>query len=401
MPRSIHSRQGNREHVPSATLRAGSRHRSNSAPARKRHESLRVVGGPSGDTLRKLSGLRLRYCSRCEEQPEAILAKSMLRLGISRVKDWTGSAVDFVAKGLARYCQRNGLAAVSRVFPEGCIGLLDEIVEQNEYERNQSETVGPSSKMLLMVDYEQAAMIQIGPTLSYLGSIHEKLPAAFFVVLADNLWRWMRVYDFLDPLTYSPEQIALLDDQELKESFYPQVEGVRPGYLRKLPSYGAAVKVLEKRLPELKNSRAAELLSLCLAMHDEGKGHEPAWPYRLQDKLPEIEEYLENTDHPGPGSLIVLEEEDLIEACCTEEMHYLGQNYSIGSTLMLLINLDQDPASLDKDVKATFDYLGAMVRSLASASVLIEMIRGIYDENIRQRGIKPGLQASPSPAGIR
>jgi hypothetical protein len=136
-------------------------------------------------------------------------------------------------------------------------------------------------------------------------------------------------------------------------------------------------------------------------MHEEGKAHEGAWPYRLQDKLPEIEEYLENTDQPGPGSLIVFEEEDLIEACFTEEMQYLGQNYSIGSTLMLLINLDQDRASLDKDVKATFDYLGAMVRSLASASVLIEMIRGIYDENIRQRGIKPGLQTQPRAAGIR
>lgn len=360
-----------------------------------------MIGRPIAVTLPKLSGLRLRYCSRSEEQPAAILAKSMLRLGISRVKDWTGSAVDFVAKGLARYCQANGLPAVSRVFPEGCIRLLDEIVEQNEYERSQSETVGPSSKMLLMVDYDQAAMIQIGPTLSYLGSIHEKLPAAFFVVLAANLSRWMRVYDFRDAQTLAREQMDMLDEEELKESFYPQVEGVRPSCLKKLPSCGAAVKLLQKQLPELNNSRAAELLHHCLAMHEEGKGHEPAWPYRLGDKLPEIEEYLENTDDPGPGSLIVFEEDDLIEACFTEEMQYLGQNYSIGSTLMLLINLDQDPASLDKDLKATFDYLGALVRSLASASVLIEMIRGIYDENIRQRGLKPGLQAQPSATGIR
>src|SRR5260370_21774012 len=134
MPRSIHSRQGNRAHVPSATVRAGSRHRSNPAPARERYESLRVIGQPIGVTLPKLSGLRLRYCSRSEEQPAAILAKTMLRLGISRLKDWTGSAVDFVAKGLARYCQRNGLPAGSRVFPEGSIRRWDEIFEQTEYE---------------------------------------------------------------------------------------------------------------------------------------------------------------------------------------------------------------------------------------------------------------------------
>lgn len=322
-------------------------------------------------------------------------------MGISRVEDWTGSAVDFVSKGLARFCRVNGLAAVSRVFPEACIRLLDEIVERNEYESSQCESVGPSSKMLLMVDYEQAGMIQIGPTLTYLGSIHEKLPAAFFVVLADNLWRWMRVYDFRNAEDYAREQMDMLDEDELKESFYPQVKGVRPTCLNPLPSYPSAVRLLQKLLPELKSSRAAELIRHCLAMHKAGEGYKCAWPYLLREKLPEIDDYLENTDDPGPGSLIVFEEEDLIEACFTEEMQYLGQNYSIASTMMLLISLEQQPASLDRDVKATFDQLGAMVRSLAAASALIEIIRGTYDEDIRSRGVKPGVQAQPGAAGVR
>ena len=401
MPRSIQCRQSSRALVPPAAVRAAPRQRPNSATAWERPEPVRVIGQPIAVTLPNLSGLRPRYCSRTDEQPAAMLAKSMLRVGISRVADWTGSAVDFVAAGLARYCRVNGLPAVSRVFPEACIRLLDEIVERTEYERSQSEIAGPKSKMLLMVDYEQSAMIQIGPTLTYLGSIHEQLPAAFFVVVADNLWRWMRVYDFRNAQNYARDQLDMLDEEELKESFYPQLETVRPSCLKKLPSYGAAVRLVQKLSSQCRGSRAAELLRHCLAMHEHGKQYKCAWPYLLRDRLPEIEDYLENTDEPGPGSLIVFEEEDLIEACFSEEMQYIGQNYSIGSSLMLLINLDQDSASLDKNVKATFDYLGAMVRSLASASALIEKIRGIYDEDVRERRNKPGVQAQPSDAALR
>jgi hypothetical protein len=325
----------------------------------------------------------------------------MLRLGISRVEDWTGSAVDFVATGLGRLCRANGLAKVSRVFPESSIRLMDEIVELSEYERQQSETVGPSPKMFLMVDYFQSAVIQIGPTLSFLASIHNKLPAAFFVALAHNLWRWMRVYDFRDAEAYATDAMSTLDEDEIKESFFPNVAQARPRCLDKLPTYQAAIKLLQRVLPTLQDKRAAGLLSHCLAMHNEGDGHELAWPHDLLKQLPEMEAYLENTDEPGPGSLIVFEEEDLIEACFSEEMQYLGQNYSIRSTWILLIDVAQPPTSLDEQVKAAFDYLAAMLRSLTSASVLIETIRGIYDEYLRQGRREPGVHAEPSAAGLR
>ena len=91
--------------------------------------------------------------------------------------------------------------------------------------------------------------------------------------------------------------------------------------------------------------------------------------------------------------LIVVDEDDLIEACFSEEMQYLGQNYSIGSTLMLAINLDQSAASLDMKVKATFEQLGAMLRSLAAAAELIELIRGLYDEDLRERRMESKIQS--------
>jgi hypothetical protein len=45
--------------------------------------------------------------------------------------------------------------------------------------------------------------------------------------------------------------------------------------------------------------------------------------------------------------------------------------------------------------------VGAMLCSLSAASEVIERIGDIYDEHIRQRGIKPGLPAEQGSAAIR
>jgi hypothetical protein len=352
-------------------------------------------------TLPRLKGIYPRYCSRSDDEPAAKLAVSMLRLGISRVSDWSGSAVDFVSKGLARFCRSHRLSTVNRVFPQSCIQLLDEILERNEYERSQSEDSGPSSRMFLTVNYEQAAMLQIGPTLSLLEQADKDLPAAFFMVLAKNLGRWMRVYDYRDAEFEAEDQIGMMEEEDLKESFYPQVKSLRPGCLKTLPKYKPAVKYLQEWLPKCAKGRMRFLIRSCLDLHAFGERHELPWPSDLRDRVPEMDDYLEHSDYPGPGALIVFEEEDLIEACFTEEMQYLGQNYMIGSTAMLLIALDQNPAALDREVKAAFAYLGAMLRSLAVAAELIEMIRGVYDENLRQRRLESRVQAEQSVAGVR
>jgi hypothetical protein len=244
-------------------------------------------------------------------------------------------------------------------------------------------------------------MVPVGDTLAYLGTVHELLPAAFFQVFSANLSRWMRTYDYRDAEFYAKEEIEMLEEEEIKESFYPQVESARPSCLNNLPEYEDAVEFLEKAVPDISSKPASTMIRHCLAMHELGKSHEPAWPGKLQKQIPELEEYFECTDEPGPGSLIVFDEEDLIEACFTEQMQYLGQNYSIGSTQMLVIDLDQSPAALDGKVKEAFDYLGAMLESLSHATELIETIRGMYGEKLRQRGMESGIPAEEGAAAVR
>src|SRR5215471_19112756 len=375
--------------------------RAHPAAKRNRYDSIRVIGAPLAVTLPRIRGIRPSYCSKNDEQPAVQLALSMFRLGIARAADWNGSAVDCAAKALSRFCRSNGIATVSRVFPESTIRILDNLSERSEYELAQSGETEPSTRLFLMVDYYQAAMVQIGPTLTILERIHKELPAALYQVFSTNLWRWMRVYDFHDAEQYAEDEMNILEEEELKESFLPKVKEARPACLNDLPDYEDAVKHLRELRPRCRYSQASSLVQQCLELHRWGNGQDARWPSRLRDLVPEMEDYLENTDYPGPGALIVFDENDVIEACCSEELQYLGQNYSIGSPLMLLIDLDQDSASVDKEVQAAFEYLGRMVRSLAAATATIETIRGIYDADLRQRRLDSRVQAEQGTAGIR
>lgn len=360
-----------------------------------------MIGNPIAITQPRISGLIPRYCQRSDDQPAAKIATSMLRLGISRSQDWSGSPVDFVAKGLARFCRKHGSEVISRVYPESYIRLMDEIIERGEYERSQSADIAPSTRMFLTISYEQASLVQIGPTLTYLSSFDAGLAVAFHQVFVSNLARCMHVYDFRDAEHFATEQMELRDEEELQESFFRDVKTTWPSDLKRLPKYGAAVKHLEKMLPQLKRSHAAKLVRLCLALHECGIVQRPSWPSGLRERVPEIEEYFENTDYPGLGSIVVFHEDDLIEACYTEEMQYLGQDYPIGAAAMWLIRLDQKTTAVDAEVQNAFDGLGNMLRTLSRAVELIEIARGIYDEDLRQRRLESRVPTEKSTAGVR
>lgn len=361
------------------------------------------MGLPVGVTLPRILGMRPSYCSRSDEQPAVQLLLSMLRLEIARMTDWNGSAVDAVSKALARFCRDHGIARVSRAFPESTIRVLDDLVERSEYELVQSGSSEPSSRMFLMVDYCQAAMVQIGPTLALFEQMHKDLPGAFYRVFTTNLGRWMWVYDFQNAEEYAEDEMNMMegDEEGFKESFLPQVKGVRPAFLNDLPDYEAGVQRLMELRSQRRHTRVSSMIHECLELHRWGDGQEAKWPSRLRDKVPEMEDYLENTDGPGPGALIVFHENDPIEACFSEQTQHIGQNYPIGSTAMLLIDLDQDSAALDQKVAAVFDYLRAMLRSLSSATRIIESIRGIYYAELRQRRMDARIQAEPGAADVR
>jgi hypothetical protein len=355
-------------------------------------------------TIPQIKGIRWRYCERWDEEPAAKLGISLLRLGICGPEDWTGSAVDFVERGFKRVAHVNRIDTARKVW-EGDIRILDHIFELSEQERDQARAKmdDPSQSLFLVGDFSSAASIPIGATLNALEREHSLLPAAFFVAFRHCLGKWMLVYDY-DAASEHAEMLMLeREEGELADSVYPQVAPSLPACLhdrlKMNPRY--ACSILQAMQSKLGASTARELVSHLLEMWRHSTGYSHYWPSRLVREIPGLDGYLEECDGIGHGCLLNWYENDPISACCDEEVEYIGQNGPLAPCILRVIRLDRPKKKLDQQVGELFECVAAMIRSLACAAKIVEIIRELYDEHLRQHRLESGLQALSSTPGLR
>ena len=370
------------------------------------HPTPRLIGFPIETSVPKITGIRWRFCTRWDEEPAAVLGKSLLRLGICRPADWSGSAVDFVERGFKRFCNEHGNQQAKKVWV-GDLRIMDYIFDLSPRERDEAEADAEESKAVLYLvgDYEAAASIPIGATLPRLEREHELLPAAFYEVFIANLWKWMRVYDYAAAKEHADMWTDGLSEEEIKESVYPKVESELPACMGR---HGAkfkgerALPFLHQIYPELRSSIARSLVKHVLEMDARGQGFTHAWPGRISERhIPGIGDWLNNAEDSRPGCLVTWYEDDAINACFDEEAQHMGENGPCQPNVLLGINLKKPAAQLDRQVRKVFGYAAAMLESLASAAKTVETIREIYDEYLREYRLNPGFQTEPSPAGLR
>ena len=363
-----------------------------------------MIGLPLDIAFPRLKEIRWRYCTRWDEGPAAALGMSLLRLGICQPNDWSGSAVDFVERGFRRFCSRNRAADVKKVWV-GDLRITDSLFELTEQERNQVEAgrEGLADHLYLVGDYEAAASIPIGATLARLEAEHADLPAAFYQVFTTNLYKWMRVYDYLDAQEHAEMWMEDLSDEELEASIYRRVEMEIPASIKrhsKTLKYGRARTLLQDIKPHTSVGR--ELIRQLFEMDAHGQGHEHGWPGQISEEdSPGIGDWLSDAEYSRPGCLVTWYENDAINACFDEEAQHMGENGPCQPNVALSIHLNTTNRELDKEVGRVFDHAGAMLRSLASAVKIVELVRDLYDEYLGEHRLESGLPVEPSPAGVR
>lgn len=370
--------------------------------------SVRLIGRSTAVSVPSLSNIPWRFTSRWDEQPAGYLGLSLLRLGICRPEDWTGNAVDFVERGYTRFCKDNGAAEAAKVWI-GSLRIMDSLFEMSEleYHNSRAEKDNPPDTLFLVGDYEQAASIPIGATLPYLEREHAQLPSAFYTALVHNLYKWMRVYDYTDAIAHLEIMSDGMSEEELNGSYLSQIATSVPKCLPSCDallgkrSFTRAVSFLREHCNSIKGSIARRLVRDLLDLHHESRGHRHHWPAELVNDVPGLEEFLSEADGCGPGCAITWYEDDCISAAFDDDMHFVGQNGPIEPTTLLRIKLDADPKLLDKNVRHTFDFVGSMLRSLRIAARIVEQIRDVYDEYLREHRKKSGLQTRSGTAGVR
>ena len=404
MPRHLRSWRDARQDVRRSQIRCRANRGRAAASSGRRCPPARLIGLPLSVTVPQIKGIRWRYCARWDEQPAATLGLSLLRLGICRPRDWTGSAVDFVEHGLKRTAQTNGIAQARRVW-QGDLRILDHTFELSERQREEAraEMDAPARTLFLVADFSSAASIPIAATLEVLGREDRRLPAAFFVAFRHCLRKWMLVYDYDAASEHADLALADREDDELADSIYPKVKTSVPpclqGQLGMHPSH--ALSILRETQRGLTDPTVRELVSRLLEMQRHSAGHPHYWPYRLIRQVPGLDEYLEECDGIGPGCLLNWYEDDPIAACFDEEMTYIGQNGPLAPSLLRVISLNKSQKVLDRQVLRVFDCVAAMIHSLASAAQIVEIIRELFDEHLRRHRLQRGLQTDAGAPDLR
>jgi hypothetical protein len=147
---------------------------------------------------------------------------------------------------------------------------------------------------------------------------------------------------------------------------------------------------------------ARELIRQLLEVDAHGQGHEHAWPGQISEKdLPGIDAWLAHAEYSRPGCLITWYENDAINACFDEEAQHMGEDGPCQPNVAIPIRLDKPNRQLDEEVRQVFDHAGAMLRSLASVAKIVELVRDLYDEYLREHRLESGLPVEPSIAGVR
>jgi hypothetical protein len=375
---------------------------------RTSHASLHLIGNAAPVTIPKLMGIPWRFCTRWDEQPAAALGKSLLRLGICGPEDWTGNAVDFVERGFQRFCKENGAEDAGKIW-QGSLWITDSLFRMTEldYYNARSESDTPADNLFLLGEYESAASIPLGVALTHLECEDTLLPSAFYRAFTYSLHPWMRVYDYNDAHFHAEMMMEGLPEEELKDSFYSKIAGSIPKCLPTPPvkfsrrTISNAVRFLGSRIRTLRGSVARRLVTDVLEMYRESRSHEHQWPSQLAEEIPGLEEYLSDADDCGPGCAITWCEDDVISAAFDDEMQDLGQNAPMQPSVMLRIRLKQTPHQLDREVKRVFGHAGAMLRSLRVGARIVNLIREVDDEHLREHRKKSGLQTPPRPACVR
>jgi hypothetical protein len=329
-----------------------------------------------------------------------------LRLGVCQPADWSGSAVDFVERGFKRFCKLHGNHEAKKVWV-GDLRIMDYIFDLSARERDEAgaETDGAKTVLYLVGDYEAAASIPIGAALPHLEREHELLPSAFYEVFTTNLWKWMRVYDYVAAKEHTEMWTDGLSEEEIKESVYPKLDGELPACIARHATkfkVKKALRFLQRIYPQIRSSIARSLIKHVLEMDARGQGFAHAWPGQISESdIPGIGDWLNDAEDCRPGCLITWDENDVINACFDEEAQHMGENGPCQPNVLLSINLTKPAKELDRQVRRVFGHAAAMLESLAAAAKIVETIREIYDEYLREHRLNSGFQTEPGPPGLR
>lgn len=354
----------------------------------------RLMGLPLAGTLPEIRRIEWYQTGNWYHRPLAAVGKRLLQHGHVRPSQWNGQVFDLVETGFRECLQRHGLSMTNRVW-SGSFDLSDCIGDS--YDPRMEDGGEDLPYLFLTVDYSSAAYVPIAATLTWLENIEVGLAAAFYVVFVGALQSHMRVYDYDEARQHAEYASEGMEEEELEQSFYPQVETSLPGCLRDRPTMEVAVRFLE-RMADSTDPEVKELIASVLQMHLASQKLARLWK-RQPKGLPNLDD-MGDFDSPVPGCLVCWQEDDPISACFDE---YSANAYEVGPmpNLCLPIPLNWPTQRLERRIDQVLEMAALVVECLAAATPVIETIREQSDEHLRQHRRQSASSTSAGAADLR
>lgn len=383
MQRSVRSRKDYGNSVPQSSKLASLRRRTHSSHGRDDHSAPRLIGLPLPLSLLKLKGVRSRYCNRYDEQPAALLAASLLRLGIATPSDFTGSAVDMVARTLSRICQENGAVQINEWM--SChVSLKDTITEMSEYERQQSGIpVAEGDSLYLNIEYSEARVVPLRGILDLMEQEHELLPAAFFSVFWSALSSFTLVYSTVEAEDQAEMWLEDSDDEDGEKSLYQLVFDEAPSSMRRvirdfvhLHMKGKDIDLVCRFQSTARNKDVRDVLAIAAQAYDLSR------PYGQMKVLSKkCAELFEESDlaYPIEGAILCWEPCDAIHGLFDEDSQARAQGNGFMPFACLEINMLSNEETLDARVQTLMDFVRDMARALQACCRAFEVIETVHE----------------------
>ncbi|MGB8770043.1 MAG: hypothetical protein WCC92_10530 [Candidatus Korobacteraceae bacterium] len=291
------------------------------------------------------------------------LAQTLVEIDVANEADWTAAEKTpstLVEHVLRRYLADRGQSIIAEHFELSL--TLGEAIVDSIYGEPDSSYPG---QLFFVLNTESSFALGVGDAITELENACAGMGQAFYDVLRQSLYRWIRVYDDLDARERIEQMTEWAEGEDDPDSYeIPKLEQDLPPCLRDKQRSDTARPLASFPIPAV--PRLRELVEATIELERISQSMERP---RVDEEWLERERHYQSLDLPLPAVLLYFQAGDAVMACFDDECEYWGQE-TPEPNLIIPLRPD-DPTSVCQAL--------AVIETLMQVLVLTVRIKNIIE----------------------
>ncbi|MGA3314822.1 MAG: hypothetical protein ABSC64_00125 [Candidatus Korobacteraceae bacterium] len=291
------------------------------------------------------------------------LSQTLVEIGLATDADWVAaekSPSTLVEQVLRRYLADRGQSIIAEHFELSL--TLGEAIVDSIYGEPDSSCPG---QLFFVLNTESSFALGVGDAITELEATEAGMGQAFYDVLRQSLYRWIRVYDDLDARERIEQMTEWAEGEDDPDSYeIPKLEQDLPPCLKDTQRSDTARPLTSFPVPDV--PRLKNLIEAAIEL--QRVSHSMERP-KLDEEWLERERSYHSLDLPLPSVLLYFRPGDAVMACFDDECEHWGQETPEPN---LIIPLRADNSSSVRQALA-------VIETLMQALVLTVRIKSLIE----------------------